>query len=504
MDKAISWFTPLPPQQNGIADYSAILLSEIAKTRACTVYCENAASGLPANVETADPAQAFRHLKPGTPILHQIGNNGGHVFVLEALRRYGGVVSLHDLSLLYLYELATPRMEAIFGRMRCASGDLGETYARHWRDSGTKTAANYILFDMVGEVLSLAKRVIVHSHYARKKLVALHGASVGEKIDVIPHFAPDMRFPSQESARATAGIEPGTLLILTSGFATRAKRFDWMIDALDVLAQSGVDFQWVHAGAERAEEFDLSGAASRRPALAGRVKITGYVSEAMLDAYISAADIVVNLRFPSVGESSGTLARAFAAGRCCIVNDTAAYAELPRDAVVHLPVFETVAALTRALRELIASPELRELFGARARRLSQTDLSLKTVAARYIDVIDNAYGKKRKHARLPRDGLSPIGFGTDLPNRLEIRVHTSGDLRPAAQSLLAAQGPFELTAWFDSPEAFAHAAGGNTVLAKDIFHPAIEVNDVRFVASATGSEVGVVFSGRSHGDGGPV
>ena len=42
--------------------------------------------------------------------------------------------------------------------------------------------------------------------------------------------------------------------------------------------------------------------------------VTGYLGEADLDGYILASDILVNLRFPSVGESSGTLARAFAAG----------------------------------------------------------------------------------------------------------------------------------------------------------------------------------------------
>jgi hypothetical protein len=63
----------------------------------------------------------------------------------------------------------------------------------------------------------------------------------------------------------------------------------------------------------------------------------------------------VNLRFPSAGESSGSLARGFAAGVCCVVSDTGAYAELPRDAVLHVPLAGAVPALAEALAALAAT-----------------------------------------------------------------------------------------------------------------------------------------------------
>src|SRR6185436_2337277 len=103
--------------------------------------------------------------------------------------------------------------------------------------------------------------------------------------------------------------------------------------------------RWIHAGAERAAEFALGDAIARHPSLAGRAGIAGYLDAAALDDHIAAADVLVNLRFPSSGERSGSLARAFAAGVCCIVSDTAAYAELPRDAVLQVPLSGTVALL---------------------------------------------------------------------------------------------------------------------------------------------------------------
>lgn len=79
-----------------------------------------------------------------------------------------------------------------------------------------------------------------------------------------------------------------------------------------------------------------------------------------LTAYIAVCDVLVNLRFPSVGESSGILARGMAAGRCCIVSDTASYSELPKEAVVHIPIGRPIPHLVAALTTLRRNSELRD------------------------------------------------------------------------------------------------------------------------------------------------
>jgi len=491
--RALSWFTPMPPQRNGIADYSAKLLQAIAPLHASHVYCHDLAIGLPAGVELRDPAQAFRHLGASSPILHQIGNNGGHVFALEALRAYGGVVSLHDLSLLYLYELASPRLEEILGRMTGPTGKMGQAYARHWRENRIKTAANYVLFDLIGEILALARRVIVHSHYARNKIAAIYGSEASSKIDVIPHFAPVLSIAGEEAARAAIGYEYAVPLVLTSGFATKAKRFDWLVEALDELARRGTDFRWIHAGEERASEFDLSGAIAGRPSLAGRCQITGYVSEEALDSYIAAADVVVNLRFPSVGESSGTLARAFAAGRCCIVNDTAAYAELPRDAVVHLPVFGTVPALANALEGLLTHPDLRAIFGARARLLAQTDLAMDQVARSYLATVANAYPPGRTMpataARTPPAAMR---------HRLSGQASSDTDVIRLGQEVGLKRGDFELELSFAGLDNFAELARSTPALLREALPAHVTLDSIRFLAGSNGTGIGLSIRGKSH------
>jgi len=67
------------------------------------------------------------------------------------------------------------------------------------------------------------------------------------------------------------------------------------------------------------------------------VATSGYVEEEDFAAYFAAVDRLVNLRYPSAGETSGTLIRAFEAGKPVAVSDYAQFAELPDDCVVKIP-----------------------------------------------------------------------------------------------------------------------------------------------------------------------
>ena len=49
----------------------------------------------PHHVRVRDEALAFRHLHGADRILHQIGNNPDHISVVQGLRDWGGVVTLH-------------------------------------------------------------------------------------------------------------------------------------------------------------------------------------------------------------------------------------------------------------------------------------------------------------------------------------------------------------------------------------------------------------------------
>ena len=90
-------------------------------------------------------------------------------------------------------------------------------------------------------------------------------------------------------------------------------------------------------------------------------------------AYFAAVDCLVNLRYPSAGETSGTLIRALEAGKPVAVSDYAQFAELPDDCVVKIPFEGEVEALA----EFFAG-ELPDMSAAQRRWLEEnatTDLA---------------------------------------------------------------------------------------------------------------------------------
>ncbi|PWC26330.1 glycosyltransferase family 4 protein [Teichococcus aestuarii] len=442
----------------------------------CTVFCDDPAALAPVGVAVRDQLQAFRAIGPHDRILHQIGNNGGHVFVLRALRQFPGVVTIHDIGLFYLYELETRGIDPMLAQMAFSAPRLASVYGRHWKRLNMKTAANYALFDMQRELLQRSSGVVVHSHFARAKLQAIYGPELTRHVSVIPHFAPPAYMPEQAEARRKLGLPADAFIVTTSGFATRAKRFDWMMEALEAVLKQGLELIWIHAGEERPEEYDVSAQLQNFPLLRERTRITGYIDEEALNAQIAACDLLLNLRFPSVGESSGTLARALAAGRCCVVSDTASYRELPREAVIHLPVFNQVRALVQAVRALHQDRSMLHSFGANARRYAETELSMASVAARYREAIEES----QAHTR-PRPGLLP----RPLPSVPPILVMEGGETlsrESVAETLRDVTGHCRLLLKFRDLAELAASYAARPPLLAELLPEHVKVMDLRVLA----------------------
>ncbi|MBL6456854.1 hypothetical protein JMJ55_16065 [Belnapia sp. T6] len=425
---------PLPPARNGIADYAAALLGALSAEYDCFAACEDWLAEAPPGVRVVDPALAHR-LPLGGRVLHQLGNNPDHGFVLRLLRRLPGVVVLHDPGLLHLHESTGEARETILAGMRHAAPRLAATYARHLREEGFSTRANHLLFDLAGEVLVRSTAVVVHSRFAARRLALTHGAAAAAHVAVIPHLLPPGPLPDRAAARARLGIGEGEFLVVTAGFAAAAKRLDWVLAALEGLP----GMRWIHAGGVPP---------ALAPRLAGRAQVTGHLEEAALADHIAAADALVNLRFPSLGESSGILARGLAAGTPCLVSDTAAYAELPREAVLHLPLAGGAVALAEALAALRAAPERRAALGAAGRRHAEAEMALSVIAARYAEVIEAA--RDRPPAPPPEPVLLRL-----RPDRAGIAVALSGRAGPCR--LLIEAEPASLVTLSLAPEGLPAA-----------------------------------------------
>ncbi len=444
MVKELAWFTPWPPLPNGIADYSYRVVRELAARYQVIAYTDMAAPRLPSGVisrSVKDGAELSDEVCP----VYQIGNNLDHGFVYRQAIRHPGIVVLHDLSLLYLVENLGLDKDTFYQELLKANPVIAPLRAADIAAGLGTYKADHSLFRMLNTLVERSRGVIVHTQYAKNILVRTLGLKNTDHINIIPHFAISPDDTADKMVRTRLAIPKDVFLIVTSGFATPVKRFDWLIEALTRVVKTNRRLMWVQAGPTRPEEYDLQELVAQIPELARVTRFTGYLPEEELDAYISAANLFVNLRYPSVGESSGSLARALAAGVACVVTDTAGYRELPSSILFKVSPENATSEIEELLMRGMVDPTAFDTMRHAAREYALNDLSIERYTRDFERVIDETMSSPQKkptansvlapsaEATMTRLGpfqLNELGFGSLIgkvqKGGLRIRKEDSG------------------------------------------------------------------------------
>jgi glycosyltransferase involved in cell wall biosynthesis len=363
----IAFWTPLPPTKSGIAHYSSMLLPELARRYEVTAVVATAGDVVAFERFSSDEGNgenAFRVVAAAEAeaaadgfdlAVYQLGNNPHHEFIYRQALRRAGLVVLHEVVLHHLIvemTLARGDAGAYVDTMRRNHGAAGAAFAEG-RAAGLHGEIGNFLFPASVELASSALAVIVHNDYASERL---RSWGVATRIEVIGHpFAerPGDRggagHASRLATRRALGAEAGDRLVGLFGFVTSAKRIAVVMEAFARAAHRDSRLRLAVVG-EPAPNIDLDSIAKAYAVGPGLWRSTGYVAEESFDRYLEAVDAVVNLRYPTAGETSGALIRTFAIGRPVAVSQYAQFAEYPPEVAAPIPIGAgEVDALTRFL-----------------------------------------------------------------------------------------------------------------------------------------------------------
>jgi SAM-dependent methyltransferase len=140
--------------------------------------------------------------------------------------------------------------------------------------------------------------------------------------------------------------------------------------------------------------------------LSAQVRMLGFTPIEDFAGYIAATDVVLNLRYPTVGETSGSLLRAMGLGRPVIVSDIGAFAELPDDVCLKTPVGQGEEDLIfEYLNLLVSRPEAARALGARAKTYVERECNWETVAEQYASFLCAV--KDGREWREPATNIAP-------------------------------------------------------------------------------------------------
>lgn len=311
----VAVLTPLPPTRSGVAHYSSLLLPALSAR---------------AEVRAFDSLDGYRRADYDA-VFYQLGNNPHHEMMYAEAMREPGVAVLHDLVLHHLVvemTLARGDVDGYVAAMEANHGPAGAAWARG-RAVGLHTELANFLMPASIEVARRSKAVIVHNVYARERLQSF---GVETPIHVVPHpYVPETRSFDRAALRARHGFTPASRVIGFFGFLTSAKRAEVVLEAFRIARESEPNLALLIVG-EPAPNIDVT--ALQRDGIV----TAGYVADDDFPAYYAVADRFVNLRYPSAGETSGTLIRAFDAGKPVAVSNYAQFAELPDDCVFKVPL----------------------------------------------------------------------------------------------------------------------------------------------------------------------
>ena len=385
----IAYFSPLPPSRSGIADYSAELLPHLTELADVTVFAED-----PATVELPGmairPISEFPQSHAGYALpLYQMGNSDQHDSVYAMLLRYPGVVVLHDYFLHHFIRHRTAGRGDWTGYSREMGYALGADGRRMVREVESG-AAEAPLFNVPlnQRVLDSALGLIVHSRFAADRARQYRPDL---PLAIVPALV-EMR--TGRSLRERLELPDKAVLFGGFGQITTEKRIDAALSAFRHLLRRLPEARFLLVG-DVQPDVDLPGLVTRLE-LDNAVHHIGYVHD--LDEFINwihTVDVVVNLRLPTVGETSAVALRAMAAARPLIVYDHGWYSELPGGAAVKVAPGDATA-LHEAMETLAQSAALRQSMGQAGYEYARSYCRPSLVAADYIDfvraVLEPVYG----------------------------------------------------------------------------------------------------------------
>lgn len=419
----LAFLSPVPCGKSGIADYSAELLPELARHYQIDVVKFQdepvTESWLLANCPVRSVEWFRAHATEFDRVLYHFGNSHFHSHMFALLHEIPGVVVLHDFFLSGILA----HMEALKQDPGCWSRALLESHgwpAVQMRHTVKDTADAVWAYPCNLPVLQAATGLIVHSENSIRLAAHWYGQAVAKDWSLVPLARVPAFGQSRDAALEALGVAADDFVVCSFGILGRTKLNHrllqaWLASPLAACPQCRLVFVGQNEGGAYGEEMlrtiSDSGAA---------VTITGWVGTTEYRQWLAVADVAVQLRTHSRGETSAAVLDCMNIGMATIVNAHGSMADLPNNCVYKLCDDFTDEQLVYALTVLWQNESQRLALGQHARQRILNEHQPRKCADLYRDAIENFYTLADKGPRGVIDVVNTLDGAADEHTRHQV------------------------------------------------------------------------------------
>jgi glycosyltransferase involved in cell wall biosynthesis len=396
----VAWFTPLS-RRTGISKYSVSAIQALSKKIDINVWTVPESDnlkieGVPVH-EIIVSDEIIRRLSDYDVIVYNLGNHiDFHFEIFEIYKKVKGIVILHDKVMhhftagYYLDKVKKP--DRYVSMMKYYYGDDGRRAAE--RSLGYPPPVweteEVVRYPLLKNILSNAYGIVVHSKSLLERLMKMSPVPSEYIFHPFYHYPEGSIYLSRKDLR----LPSDKTILLQFGHITPSKNIHKVIEAISESQEIRDQIHYIVAGDNSSSYGFKIKKLIQENKLHDVVSMTGYLTDEALHNYINAADICINLRFPSTEVASGSLIEQLYFRKPVIATRTGFFAEVPDECIVKLDPPVDVNELSAAIQRLMKDKELRERLAFNGASFASKYFSPHLYANNLIDFIDKVLSCK--------------------------------------------------------------------------------------------------------------
>lgn len=397
MKMKMNWFSPLPPTQTAIGQYTANLMQHFYQNDVDVTIWTNqsewSASIEPyANIQVCNKPNWTLFNQADVNIYHLANNVNFHGWIWEVSQLHPGIVVLHDQHLHHFftgyYIKHLVNKNAYERALAKYYGDKTKGLVKKFCEGAISYEELNALYPITLHALENATGVIVHTEEAFKTL------SDHQRLPVMKANLPYQPPTVEKIQRANQRH----FKIIIFGYLGKNRRLESALKAFATFPKFQSFVLDIYGIVENQAYFeDLI----KELNLHNHVRLHGFVDDETLNIALENADLAINLRFPSMGEASYSQLLMWGKSLPSMVTRLGWYATLPEEVVHFVRPEHEIEDIQQHLANFLDNPVAFKQKGMDGERFLKENHSIQAYVKSILEFIPHTL-----KFRSPRVGLS--------------------------------------------------------------------------------------------------